>query len=728
MTPALSQATHAHYSPNPLSNVSSTHPTDGDAPVYAQVQPKKAQELILQDCGITRFKNPAAAVVVQKLLPLPERYGLPDIGEFKQLGMTQASRANATVLPSDGMSGESLVMAAPGEDSNAVGADERLARFGAALLSKKVAHVVCANHSATSAAARMPFLRQIQLPAQLGPLEMTFSQAHTDGPAPEQFRIDAHLPGNEYEDSGDIGVWNLNFEGATAQDVLTTLGALYQQSEGQNVAFCCQSGNSRSGAAALLFHQRKAAEEAFKRGEVPRAADLINGAATWEKDCKAARGSNFGTRMPEGLLESHAHALAAEIGDRLGVQKSKPRPAIAPKPVQAAVPAAGQQPAQAAALASKSTATAALGKPPTTPPQTPPKPARLPGPVPAPRTLKSSDTESIASGHSDTESEFSSTSSTARETFHKLGERRKPRTEGTPSTVYNPKPGEGKPLGIIPPTATEGAPSALQTAGASGGDYSEVNIRESAEYAQPWDLRKRVEVGAQELQAPPRAKFDARASIRTLNRLLQRTSENIYSDVRPFNDYSLPLEIERGEPTVHQTLHAWQESRHPQSAELKKYVHALALMFSQDAKQGLRFFAPKNAYGVGKAIDLVESEAKNKLWKELSGALATTMSEADPSQETMAHALLIAIMRTELTQEFKQLDRTAQQTWIRRSAKSEISDAIQNLQSKCDILGTELRKNKTPSSHEIELVAAYNLTLMSFMALHDVGTDPTIRI
>lgn len=730
MLPAHSQATHAHHSANPLANVSSTHPSDGEAIVYAQVQPK-ARQVTLQDRALTRFGHDSAAVVAQNLVSLPGRYGLPEIAELKQLGMTQASVANATVLPSDGMPGASLVMAAPGEDISAPVATERLARFGAALLSTSVAHVVCANHSLTSAAARMPYGRQIELAAHGGPLEMTFSQGNKDGLAPEQFRVIADLPQHRHEDSGDIGVWNLNLGEATAQDVQTIFGSLYKQSEGQNVAFCCQSGNSRSGAAALLFHQRKTAEEAFKRGEAPRVADLVSAAKAWEKGCKAARSEHFGTKMPDGLLEGHAQALVTEISERLGVNKSKPLPPLKPKPVLAAAPGASQQPPQTAALAPRPTATSAtsaLDDRPKTPPKTPPKRARIP--MPAPRTQKSVDTESVTSGFSDASWDAVSVASdnSSLDSYSRLRESPKSRATPTQSTAYNAKPGEGKPLGSVPQTATpEASPAAAQDDFPPEAIYSEAEFRPSALYAKPWGHMRPEDMVAQAAQAPARARFDPRASFRVLERSLQRASTNIYSEARPMNDYALASEIESEGPPVFRTLHAWQQGRHECSGELKTYLHTLAKTFSQDAKQGLNLFAAKKTYGVGRAINGVMTEAQNKLWKEVSGALAGTMNEADPTNERMAYDVLIAVLKNGLAEEFSGLDQTARRTWVRRSAKSEIDGAIKDLQMRCDKLKGDLERTKNPTSHEIDQVAAYNLTLMSFMALHAVGTDPTLK-
>lgn len=741
MTPALSHPTPSHaYSSQPLSNVSTTQPADG-AVLYAQIQPQLAEQAI-SDRRLMRFQNEASQVFPQHLLPLPERFGLPEIGELTQSGLTHASVANATVLPSDGLPGTSMTLGIPGNDLDKAGTAERVARFGAALLSKQVAHVVCANHTDTLVKAQVPFGQEVALRSQGGPLNIAFSQAKLDDTGVPHFHIKAKLPSGLDERSDDIAVWNINFATPNIEDIRTTLRALYVQSEGQDVAFCCQSGSSRSGAAALLFHQRKAAEEAFKRGEVPKGADLVATARAWEDNCKAVRGSAFAAKITESLLKQHAQALVEEMNDRLASQANQasrasqagkpkpPPPILTPKPILPILPVKptpnSERHHEAAHQATPET-TKRQG----VPPDIAAKPTAKPQPMPRPRN-KSVDTESVRSDASEASSDAGAVASVATvesadsggEAFNRLRDKPKPTLVPVRSYAYNAPIGEGKPLADIPVApANDRLPDVQEGTRVNTfeGIYAEVE-EPGAEYSVPWAPPNFTGMGSRQ----PDAAVTLRQSFRHLASMTRGMSLHLQGGSRaPENHYSVAMEVPPAMPAVHKSLADWQTGTHIQTKDLERYVHGLAQTFTQEAKQGLRLFAAKNSYGVGKVINAVKSEAAHDMWIDLAKDLQATLDQATATQLDMTNDVLVSVMKQGLQKEFDRLGPKMQETWLRRTGKSELNEAIVNLKGQVQSIQKELERSQTPAPDLPSRLQKLTLTLMSFHALFLVGNDPT---
>lgn len=715
MQPAQFHPSCSPILPHAASNISAAQSSHGGT-IYAQVQPWLPQQAI-HDRTVMRYQNETAQVFPHRLVRVPERFGLPESAELKQLGVTQACVANATVLPPDGMAGSSMVLGAPGDELSKAGTKERVARFGAALLSQSVAHIVCVNHSSTEAAAHLPIGKKLQLPAQGGPLEMTFSPSSMNHDGNTQFRIEAKLPSGGAETSGDMGVWALNLGEASVEDIQGTLRSLYQQSEGQNVAFCCQSGNSRSGAAAVLFQQRKAAEDAFKRGEIPKAAELISGAQSWEKECKAVRSSAFAGKMRQGLLEAHAQVLVDEIHARLA-GKPKQAPAVSAKPVLPVKPEKKLQ----GQPASEGHATSPMTTRKNVAPEPAPKPGARPTPTPRYR-LVSEDTASITSelSHASSTNDDTFSLDSGGQAFDRL-QRGKPSVD--PSSLQSPyNKGPEQLAGSAADAVNrgndrpqQGRATATESPAPRGADADPL-------YSKPWDLLTRAP--RPEMREHQTGAERLRQSFRKVSTIVERMTRQAASGPTSVeNHYSLSLEDGAAMPASHRSLNSWQLGSHAQSRDLQSYLRGLTQTFTQEAKQGFNPFAAKSTYGVGRAIEAVKKEAGNAHWNDLAEALETTMSEADDTQEGMTFLVLTAVMKQRLSEEFSTLDPKLQETWRRRTGKDDLGSAMKTLQTQLAELQKQLDSNATSENQLLSQLRALNLTLLSFKALHEVGQDP----
>lgn len=700
MNPAQSYATRS-VAPHALLDISKQEPEAGPS-TYTDVK-FKGTERSIQDPSFMTYSHEGASVVMERLLPLPERFGLNESAALKQSGMQHASVVNATVLPSGGVPGTTMVFGATGSHQNS-GGRERLARLGAALLDQSVAHVVNVKHNTNDTQWSIPFGTKVSVAAQGGPLEVQISAAKPDGPMSKRFHIDARLPSAATEQSADIGFWEVNLSSVTPREMHGLLKALHEEAQEQTVAFGCQSGNSRSGAVAMLYHQRQQAEALFKQGSRPTAQQLCDLARTFSTGSQAARSKHFAERMPDGLLLGHAKLLEEEFATKDLTAPKLPAPPKAPKP---APPAKLKQTLEA-----------------------PPKPSRTPlHPPGAPGSntpSKSADSISLLSGFSgisgvSLDSQKSSDSHATAGSggsdaggFARLWE--KPRAAPRQSHPYNLPKGQGTPMLT---TAVS-----IEDLTVENSDSDADILDDGPIYDKPWASGPAAASGRSG-PALPTGGFNPRASIRRMVLTHQEmSSSNIYSTAEPISE----AETAEHADSIGSThgLQSWQTGQHPQSAELKRYLHGLAQTFSQEAKQGLRLFASKNTYGVGLAIQSVKEEARQSLWSNLAQSLEETMSQSTSVGSNLTFAVLSAVMKENLSKEFSNLDPKRRDCWLRRTGKSELTGAIKELGQELENLQKDVDQGNLTQVQLGIRAQTLNLMQLSLNALYQVGTDPKI--
>lgn len=730
MHPVRHPATSSHvYSNSPATSVSTSQPSDAGT-VYAQIAPGLPEQVI-SDPTLMRYQNETSHVFPQQLLRIPDRFGLPEIAELKQLRMTQASVANATVLPPDGMGGSSMVLGDPGRDLAKAGTKERVARFGAALLTQSVDHIVCTNHSDSLAKVHLPIGQKLELAGQGGPLEMSFVQSSGDDAGVARLRVEAKLPSGHTEHSGDIGIWTINLGTDSVAHIQNTLKLLYQQSDGQNVAFCCQSGNSRSGAAAVLFHQRKTAEDMLMRNEVPKVSELVNAATSWGTECKAARGSAFAGKIRADLLEQHAQGLVDEMTARSSASRPKEGPATRPKPVQTVKPelkAKGQPDAVPHAPPAKPGTTSKMDS------------APQPAPKPFPRTArKSDDTVSVASGISNV-SAFSD-DTVSLDSQGRTYERLKHGGQSDASSLASYNHGQpGTPADVAgspgnhslqrsprhsPQQSPQNSPVAPR---ANTMESASFNVKDDvALYSKPWESQP-IRAFSPNMRAHEDRNARFRQSFRQTTSLLKYITSQPSSGTRSTEDpYSVATDSRDAPGALHVSLNAWQNGSHAQTRNLQSYLRVVAQGFTQEATKGLNPFAAKTSFGVGRAIESVKKESGNALWNDLSEALETTMSEAEERQSLMTTLVLTSVMREQLDREYKSMDHKLQDTWRRRTGREYLATAMKNVGDQLQKLHNDMDSNQASGNELVQQLRSLNLTMLSLKALYEVGHDPALK-